>query len=185
MSPAQPSKRSKPRSRDADAAGVAVVDEDRRASRLRVDVRREAADVPAVAHRQQRQHGDLRVLGRVQRARGASALVESLEQRVLRRVPERLGVERRRWQEERDHVDRRAVRDRLALERDDLLGHRHPAEMELDAERSAAVRSGSSMNVSVSFRACVYQSPSNGRTTSDAAPRGRARGRGTARPRCR
>ena len=31
-------------------------------------VRRQAADVPAVAHRQQRQHRDLRVLGRVQRA---------------------------------------------------------------------------------------------------------------------
>src|SRR5581483_9884140 len=40
---------------DADAAGVPVVDEDRRQSRVRVDVRREAADVPAVAHRPERQ----------------------------------------------------------------------------------------------------------------------------------
>ena len=54
--------------RDADAAGVAVVDEDRRPAGLRVGVGREAADVPAVAHREQRQHRDLRVLGGVQRA---------------------------------------------------------------------------------------------------------------------
>ena len=53
---------------DPDPAGVPVVDEDRRAAGLRVGVGREAADVPAVAHRQQRQHGDLRVLGGVQRA---------------------------------------------------------------------------------------------------------------------
>ena len=44
---------------DADPAGVAVVDEDRRAAGLRVVVRRQAADVPAVAHREQRQDGDL------------------------------------------------------------------------------------------------------------------------------
>ena len=54
--------------RDPDAAGVAVVDEDRRPAGLRVRVRRQPADVPAVAHREQREHGDLRVLGRVQRA---------------------------------------------------------------------------------------------------------------------
>src|SRR6478672_11304881 len=47
---------------DADAAGVAVVDEDRRAAGLEVEVRREAADVPAVTHRPQRQQGDQRVL---------------------------------------------------------------------------------------------------------------------------
>ena len=35
---------------------------------LEVDVGREPADVPAVAHRDQRQDGDLAVLGRVQRA---------------------------------------------------------------------------------------------------------------------
>src|SRR5579884_3053767 len=41
--------------RDPDAAGVAVVDEDGRPSGLRVDVGGEAADVPAVAHRPERQ----------------------------------------------------------------------------------------------------------------------------------
>ena len=54
--------------RDPDAAGVAVVDEDRRPAGLRVQLVDRPADVPAVAHRQQREHGDLRVLGRVQRA---------------------------------------------------------------------------------------------------------------------
>src|SRR5690606_10619556 len=39
---------------DPDAAGVAVVDEDRGAAGLQVDVGREAADVPAIAHREQR-----------------------------------------------------------------------------------------------------------------------------------
>src|SRR3954447_21854704 len=40
---------------DPDAAGVAVVDEDRRRAGVRMDVRREPADIPAVAHRPQRQ----------------------------------------------------------------------------------------------------------------------------------
>ena len=53
---------------DPDPARVPVVDEDRRDAGLRVVVRRQPADVPAVAHRQQREHRDLRVLGGVQRA---------------------------------------------------------------------------------------------------------------------
>src|SRR4051794_14632716 len=51
---------------DPNAAWVAVVDEDRRQPGLEVDVRREPADVPPVAHRQQRQHRYLAVLGRMQ-----------------------------------------------------------------------------------------------------------------------
>src|SRR6266700_3268823 len=43
---------------DPDAAGMAVVDEDGRPPGLRMDVRREAADVPAVAHRPERQQRD-------------------------------------------------------------------------------------------------------------------------------
>ncbi len=49
--------------RDADPAGVAVVDEDRRAAGLGMEVRGQPADVPAVAHRDQGQHCDLGVLG--------------------------------------------------------------------------------------------------------------------------
>src|SRR4029078_4455344 len=52
---------------DPDAARVAVADEDRRPPRLEVEVGREAADVPAVAHRPERQQRDQRVLGGVQR----------------------------------------------------------------------------------------------------------------------
>ena len=62
------SKRANGGARDADPAGMAVVDEDRRAAGLGVEVRGQPADVPAVAHRDQRQHGDLGVLGCVQRA---------------------------------------------------------------------------------------------------------------------
>src|SRR3954468_14234789 len=52
--------------RDSDSTGVAVVDADRRRGRAEVEVRREAADVPAVAHRPQRQQRDERVLGRME-----------------------------------------------------------------------------------------------------------------------
>src|SRR4051794_27691105 len=45
---------------DSDAAGVAVVDEHRRRAGVGMDVRREPADVPAVAHRPQRQERDHR-----------------------------------------------------------------------------------------------------------------------------
>src|SRR5207253_3955052 len=51
---------------DADAAGVAVVDEDGRCTGVEMEVRREAADVPAVAHRPQRQERDEGMLGRVE-----------------------------------------------------------------------------------------------------------------------
>ena len=85
---------------DPDAARVAVVDEDRRAAGLEVEVRREAADVPAVAHGPERKDGDHRVLRGVQRA-------EQLRQRsrpsscsVGGDVPDRLGLERRRGQVE-------------------------------------------------------------------------------------
>ena len=53
---------------DAGAARVAVVHEDRRLAGLRVHRHRHAADVPAVADREQRQHADEPVLGRVHRA---------------------------------------------------------------------------------------------------------------------
>src|SRR6185503_9986790 len=54
--------------RDADPAGVPLVDEDAAAADLRVERRRDAAEVAAVAEREQRQQRDRRVLGGVQRA---------------------------------------------------------------------------------------------------------------------
>src|SRR5438270_4361974 len=119
---------------DPDTAGVAVVDEDGGPRRLRVDVRREAADVPAVAHRPQRQHGDHRVLGRVQRAEQLRHLVELGEVVRLGQVPDRLGRERGRRQLEVDDLDALLPGDRLALVPDDLLGDLDLAEEALHPE---------------------------------------------------
>src|SRR5688500_13331762 len=47
-----------PATRDPDSARMTVVDEDRRLAGLVVDVGREPADVPAIAHREQRQDRD-------------------------------------------------------------------------------------------------------------------------------
>ncbi len=117
--------------RDADAAGVAVVDEDRRAQRLRVDVRREAADVPAVAHREQRQHGDQRVLDRMQRAQQVAA--DLLHQLVGRHEPERPRRELARREVERDRVEPPPLGQAPALVGDDLVTHLDDAVGELDA----------------------------------------------------
>src|SRR5215213_3865069 len=87
-----------PLARDPDPAGVTVVDEDRRPPGLGMEVRRQPADVPAVAHRQQRQHRDLRVLGGVQRPEHHLEREVGLEQLVGQRVPERLRGERLRRQ---------------------------------------------------------------------------------------
>ena len=119
---------------DPDAAGVAVVDEDRRAAGLVVEVRREAADVPAIAHRPQRKQRDEAVLGGVERAEELRHLLESVELIGLGREPDRLGLEGRLGHEHRDDVDRRAVAHRLSRVGDDLLGDRDAAEVELDAE---------------------------------------------------
>ena len=87
--------------READAAGVAVVDEDRRPARLEVDVGGEPADVPAVAHRPERQDRDHRVLGRMERPEELRHLLVLGELLGLGQVPDRLGLERRLGQVER------------------------------------------------------------------------------------
>src|SRR5665213_2468500 len=120
--------------RDPDTARVPVVDEDRRLARVLVEVRRQAADVPAVAHRPERQQRDHRVLGGVQRGEQRRHRLEAVELAGGRDVPDRLRVEGRRRQVELDGVDRGLVADALALVRDDLLGHRHPAEPEREAK---------------------------------------------------
>ena len=67
---------------DPDAAGVAVVDEDGRFRRIRVQRRRHTADVPPVAGGEQGEQSDRGVLGRVRGAgfaeRGHAALPEWL-----------------------------------------------------------------------------------------------------------
>ena len=111
-----------------------VVDEDRRDAGLVVVVRGEAADVPAVAHRDQGKHRDLGVLCRVE---GAEQGVEWKEPDVLvgELVPERLRDEVLLRQVERVEVDHLVVRQALALVGDDLLRDRHDAEREPYAER--------------------------------------------------
>ena len=135
---------------DADAAGVPVVDEDGRALGLEVVVGREAADVPPVAHRPERQHRDHRVLGRVQgseqnlighagkagmpfgrrRKRRLRHLVELCQLFRLRHEPDRLGRKGRLRQLERHDLDSLLRADRLALVADHLLGHLDLAEDE-------------------------------------------------------
>src|SRR5215213_7026014 len=75
---------------DADAAGMAVVDEHGRPAGLEVDVRAEAADVPAVAHRPQGQERDEGVLRGVQAREQRRHRLEALELRRLGEEPDRL-----------------------------------------------------------------------------------------------
>ena len=98
-----------------------------------MDVRGQAADVPPVAHCPQRQQRDQRVLRGVQCPEQLGHPVEPVELRRLGKEPDRLGFERRWRQVERDDVEHLAVPGH-PLVRDDLLGHRHTAEGELQAE---------------------------------------------------
>src|SRR5580765_4609522 len=79
---------------DADPSGVPVVDEDRGLAGVLVDVRRQAADVPAVAHRPEREQRDHRVLGGVERREERRHRLEALELPCGRDVPDGLRVER-------------------------------------------------------------------------------------------
>jgi hypothetical protein len=86
-----------------------------------VQVRRQPADVPAVAHRDERQDGDLRVLGRVQRAE-QDVQGEVLGQHPgLELVPQRAGRERRRREVEDLEVEDLVGPELLALVGHDLL----------------------------------------------------------------
>ena len=124
---------------DAHAAGVAVVDEDRRPPGLVVVGGGEPADVPAVAHRDQRQHRDLRVLGCVQRALELRQREVRGDQVRRERVPERLRVEALLRQVDRQQVEDLVVGDTLLLVRDDLLGDRDDSEAQHHAHEVALV----------------------------------------------
>src|SRR5438067_9967194 len=113
---------------DAHAARVAVVDEDRRTPGLGMEVCRQPTDVPAVAHRDQRQDGDLRVLDRVQRAEQGLERDLPPELAGARLEPQALGVEACGRQIERQERDRRVVGQALALVAQHRLGHAQLAE---------------------------------------------------------
>src|SRR3954454_20973543 len=78
---------------DADSARMSVVDEDRGPAGVRMDVRREAADVPAIAHRPERQQRDHRVLRGVEGGEEGGHRLETLQLRIGRHVPDRLCLE--------------------------------------------------------------------------------------------
>ena len=122
---------------------------------LVVVVGRQAADVPAVAHRDQRQHRDLRVLGGVQRAEQRVQRAGTADLLVAELVPERLRDEVLLGQVERVEVDHLVVGEALALVGDHLLGDRHDAEAQRARRAPCASSRSSSMNVSVSIFGCV------------------------------
>ena len=105
--------------RDSDTSRVAVVDEDLRLARVRVQRRRQSSDVVAVAQREQRQQPDRRVLHRVQAARQVGPLVAYRRQRLGRDVqPQCDGVVALRRQVERLLAKRLVRRPGAPAERD-------------------------------------------------------------------
>ena len=127
------------RPRDADAARVRVIDEDRRCARLRVVVGREASDVPAVAHRDQRRHRDLGVLERVQRPEQQLQRKLLLAGACVRLEPQRLRREARGGQLEGVQPEVGVVGKPLALVGEHGLRDAHLPEAHAQPERLTAV----------------------------------------------
>src|SRR6266487_4344983 len=101
----------KPTGGDPHTARMTVVDEDRRSTGLEVDVGREPADVPAVAHRPEREQRDKGVLGCVERPQEDRHPLELLQVAWFGTEPDSLRLEGRLRHEHRHDVDRRAVPD--------------------------------------------------------------------------
>ena len=112
---------------------MALVDEHGGKTGLLVHVRRQPADVPAVAHREERQQRDERVLGGMECGDQRRHAVDALEQRVVGREPDALGLEGHFRKLERRRVDHASVCDRLALVADHLLANGDPSHLQLDA----------------------------------------------------
>src|SRR4051794_26021144 len=94
---------------------MAVIDEDRRPAGLGMSIRGQAPDVPAIAHRDQRQNRDLAVLEGMERA---EQLVEGERLRgdeLVEFVPERPRGELDGRQLERLEVDDLVILEPLAL----------------------------------------------------------------------
>ena len=139
---------------------------------LGVEGGRQAADVPAVAHRDQRQHRDLGVLGGVQRA------LEHVEREVLAQSESGSSYQSA-WVTKccsgRSTASRSSTswsEHALLLVRDHLLGHRDDPERQRHAARRAAGRAPArSRSRTPSSAACTS------RRRTAARPRGAARGR--------
>ncbi len=108
---------------DPHPAGMPLVDEDRRPAGLGMGVGRQAPDVPSVAHGDQRQHRDLAVLERVQRAEQLRRAGTPLGRRSARRARTTAPWSRTpRSEVEPLKVDHRVVLERLALVAEHHLG---------------------------------------------------------------
>jgi hypothetical protein len=143
----------------------------RREARLLVDVRREAADVPAVAHRDSGSSEMSACSARGEPRRG-SASCRFREQLRPGREPDALGLVRPSRAGRAASCRSRLPSRSPSLEADDLL--------ETSMRRGGAstpatcrCRSASTIEVSVSFRGCVYQSTATGRTSAVRVSRSR------------
>ena len=93
--------------------------------------------------------------------------VEPVELPRLGHEPDRLGREASTaGSSSGDELDPLLRADRLALVADDLLGHLDLAEDEVEPAAALLAQRPRRSSVSVSFFACVYQSPRNGSTTA-------------------
>ena len=126
-----------------------------------MEVRREPADVPAVAHRPERQERDQRVLCRVERPSsfGSSSEPRSCPGSGQNRPPWWRG---RSAALERNELDPLLGRDRLSLVADDLVGHLDGAEDEVEPEPATGLERANDA------RACPFASVgcSRGRRTA-------------------
>ena len=117
---------------EAAASGVPVVHDDRRRARVGVTGGREPPDVPPVARREQREHGDGRVLGGVQGTGHVGVRDPRLRQHLRwHGPPGAAGAEGARGQVERHLAEHLAGDQPTAQERHDLGGHLHLAVMKL------------------------------------------------------
>ena len=165
--------------------GIAVVHEDRRLAGLRVQRHRHAADVPAVADREQRQHADEPVLGRVHRAEqlGRRRCPAASSDVGRHRVPARA----------RRRARARAGRGRttsitpfveicLRWYATTWLRHLDRAEVHDRRRRAARLLVGDDRDVGLGARLGVLVASSYGSSTRDVIVAGRAARRGTAGP---
>src|SRR5918998_1431997 len=126
---------------DADAAGVAVVDEDGRQARLAVHGDGEPTDVPPVAHGKERQQADKGMLRRVQRAQEFDEVRPgvALWRRERRQGdPEPARLERRRRQVKGEDPDLAGVLNLYLLVERDHVCRPHPAPVQRRAVRKIA-----------------------------------------------
>ena len=156
--------------RDADAAGVPVVDEDRRSARSAGGGWSTGRRCPSGrTSRSAAAPRSARARSRAARRAAPPAGPSSASCRRVELEPQRLRGEARRRQVERDEVDLRVVGQAPALVGEHRLGDAAPRRRTSVTPSASRRSSRRSISVSVSRLGCVYQSPSNGRDERAAA----------------